>query len=704
MTAPRTAALLVVCLTLSCTAHRMYRTVSVEEHPGYTLAFLEFDDQGELWAPSQLDRALDHLERLNQSEHGIALVMFVHGWNADASPREEKEGSGAVYHFRALLDRLDRGIRAEVPDREIPVMGVYLGWRGRVSSVPLVREASFYNRRDAAERIAGAPTTEAIYRILTAGRENPASRSVIFGHSFGSLILERALSQAVVSALLAPRGDEIVFPADLVVLLNPANSASQTKQLVDILGRSRIKTYRTDASGRTYERPLLVSVTSRADKATRGYFPVGMNAKAVSKKFRSYGVEYCSPISTQRSLYTHTAGHIQALHSHQVELGEKLTLRPEANPGRLIPSFLNYEEHYDPGTRQLAFSFDGESDRFTVRRKPRALNDTPYWIMHVPKELIPNHSDVFNEDTFRFVEALLVMSGAYDADVATRGEREDGVRPVAVIPRSDGAALFLDRNRGVYSVASGSTRPVFVSCLEPSVDPSLGIGFQAAENLAHVVLQASVGGEDECRTEVREFRVDPRHPYATRSRQLGGSRCYSAASVDTADQRVFLSYVDESGVQLWVADLRDETPRPELLVRLPDSQVPTVLTFDPAHSRLVSATTETGTLWEIDLSGAEPTASPIEPGSGWPTALTFDASGEHLYVGDAKENTIWRLDCREHCGNRSAFLLSEELENPSTLATSGDSLWVGDLLAQRLLAVSSAGIVDRAIEKLSGQE
>jgi hypothetical protein len=682
----------------------MYRTVSVEEHPGYSLAFIEFDDQGELWAPSQLDRALDHLERLNQSEDGIALVLFVHGWNSDASPREEKEGPGTVYRFRALLDRLDRAIRREVPDREVPVMGVYLGWRGRISSVALVREASFYNRRAAAERIAGAPTTEAIYRILTAGRENPASRSVLIGHSFGSLILERALSQAVVGALLAPRGDEVVFPADLVVLLNPAGSASQTKQLVDILGRSRIKTYRTDASGRTYERPLLVSLTSRADHVTRRYLPLGMKANAVNKKFRTYGEEYCSPISTQRSLYTHSAGHIQALHSHQVEVSERPALRPEAQSGPRYPSFLSYEEHDDPETQQLAFSFDGEFERFSVRRKPRALNDTPYWIMHVPKELIPNHSDVLNEDTFRFVEALLVMSGAYDAEVTTRALREDGVRPVSVIPRPDGAALFLDRNRGVYSVARGSRRPVFVTCLEPSIDPSQGIGFQASGNLAHVVLQAPQEGEDECRTEVRELRVDPRRAYASRSRQLGGSRCYSAATVDTGDQRVFLSFVDESGVQLWVADLGEETPRPELLVRLPDSNVPTVIAFDPAHNRLVTATTETGTLWEIDLRGAGPTVSLVEPGFGWPTALTFDASGEHLYVGDAQDKTIWRLDCREHCRDPSAFLQAEELESPSTLAMSGDSLWVGDLSAQRLLAVSSAGIVVQAIENLSGQE
>jgi hypothetical protein len=170
--------LVTVLLTLSCSANRMYRPVSLEQHPDYSLAFIELDDQGELWAPSQLDRALAHLERLNRSEYGVALVLFVHGWNTDASPREEEEGKGTLYQYRSMLVRLSESIRDEAPGLEVPVMGIYLAWRGRVSSVPLVRQASFYNRRGAAERIAGAPATEAIYRIVTTLRENPASRSV----------------------------------------------------------------------------------------------------------------------------------------------------------------------------------------------------------------------------------------------------------------------------------------------------------------------------------------------------------------------------------------------------------------------------------------------------------------------------------------------------------------------------------------------
>jgi pimeloyl-ACP methyl ester carboxylesterase len=275
----------------------MYRTASLEEYPRYSLAFIEFDDQGELWAPSQVDRALAHLERLNQNESGVALMIFAHGWNASAAPGQESDPDSALSRFKAILARLDRGIEEELPELELPIMGVYLGWRGRVSSVPLVRQASFYNRRGAAERIAGAAATEAIYRLLTALRENPASRSVLIGHSFGSLILERALAQAVISALLAAEAHELVFPADLVVLFNPAGSATRAKQLVDILARNRLKTYRYDRRGNRFERPLLVSLTSESDRATRVYFPAGMFFKAASKQFRNYGPEHCSPIS-----------------------------------------------------------------------------------------------------------------------------------------------------------------------------------------------------------------------------------------------------------------------------------------------------------------------------------------------------------------------------------------------------------------------
>jgi hypothetical protein len=684
----------------------MYRPVSVERHSDYSLAFIELDDQGELWAPSQLDRALAHLERLNRSESGVALVLFVHGWNTDASPREERDGKGTLYRYRLILARLAEGIRHEFPELELPVMGVYVAWRGRVSSVPLLREASFYNRRGAAERIAGAPATEAIYRILTALRENPASRSVLIGHSFGSMILERALDQAVVSALLAAPGQELVFPADLVVLVNPAGSASQTKQLVDILARNRLKTYRFDEDGNRFERPLLVSFTSESDRATRIFFPVGMRVKAISKKFREYGQEYCSPFSNQRRLYTHTAGNLPALHSHEVSVGAKRS-RPdeESPPGRLIPRFLRYEESYDPLTQQIAFSFDGEEKRFTITRKPRALNDTPYWIMQVPRELIPNHSAVLTEDAFRLVEAVLVLSATYDTDVGTIVEREDGVRPVAVVPRPDGTALFLDRSRGVYAVSRDSPRPVFLSCLRELIDPDDVIGFQVARDLAHAFRTTPLRGvaNARCDTQFYEFEVSDAGYRQLSQKRFTGSDCYSAASVDLVEKRAFLAVDSETGPRLQVADLNERTPRPRKFLDLPGSRAPTDLCFDASHRRLFAALGASGELWETEVAQDPPRSRLIDHDFGWPMALAYAPTDQRLYVADAKARKIWALDCRELCREPVVFLESDALQNPVTLAVGLDgTVWLGDLTGQTLMAIAPDGSIEGTIRSLSG--
>lgn len=702
----RIIALTAALAAVSCTANRMHRPESLEEHPDYSLAFIELDDQGELWAPSQLDRALAQIDRLNQGEYGMALVLFVHGWNNDASDREEAEGGGALYQYRAVLSRLSEGIRSELPDQDLPVMGIYLSWRGRVSSVPLLREASFYNRRGAAERIAGLPATEAIYRILTALRENPASRSVLFGHSFGSMILERALAQAVVGALLAAPGQQLIFPADLVVLINPAGSATPAKQLVDILARNRLKTYRLDSEGNRIERPLLVSFTSETDRATRTFFPLGMHVKAMNKKFRDYGEEYCSPISNQRRLYTHTAGHVSELHSHEVSVGplRGRVASPELS-GRQIPEFLHYEERYDPDTQQIGFSFDGERHRFTIRRKPRVLNDTPYWIMQVPKELIPDHSRILTEDTFRLIESVLVLTASFDAGVATIVQREDGVRPVAVVPRPDGTALFLDRSRAIYAVGPDAKRPVFVSCLRETIDPGNAIGFHVAGNLAYAVLTVRQpgGAIDKCDTALYEFELSSSGYRQISRKRFDGTSCFSAAAVDLVSKRAFLSLDSEAGPQLWVVDLTESTPDPGIYLGLPGQRAPTDLLFEASRQRLFAAHVSSGQVWEIDTTAVDPELHLVDQGLGWPMALAYSRIDERLYVTDARGRRIWALDCRTRCAAPEVFLATETLENPTTLAVGLDgTVWLGDLTDQTLMAIDATGEVLGTVRSLHG--
>ena len=50
---------LLLALLLGCVPNRMYRLESVEVGTPSSLAFIEFDDQGELWTPTQLSHALE---------------------------------------------------------------------------------------------------------------------------------------------------------------------------------------------------------------------------------------------------------------------------------------------------------------------------------------------------------------------------------------------------------------------------------------------------------------------------------------------------------------------------------------------------------------------------------------------------------------------------------------------------------------------
>jgi pimeloyl-ACP methyl ester carboxylesterase len=235
-----TGVLLALALT-ACVPNRMYRRESVIEHPGYSLSFIEFDDQGDLWSPVQVSRALARIKQANENEAGSVVLVFIHGWHHNASPKDERSKGGNIFGFRQLLEEtlevtLQSGERRSV-------VGVYLAWRGESIRLPLIKELSFYDRASAAGRIARTTATETILKILTASEQNPQTRTILIGHSFGGQIMERALSQAIVGGVLGTREREIRLPTDAVILVNPASQAIYAKQLVEALERSRVKIY-----------------------------------------------------------------------------------------------------------------------------------------------------------------------------------------------------------------------------------------------------------------------------------------------------------------------------------------------------------------------------------------------------------------------------------------------------------------------------
>ncbi|MFQ5937402.1 MAG: hypothetical protein ACE5LB_13445, partial [Acidiferrobacterales bacterium] len=350
--AARAALLLVVLLaTTACISNRMYRSDNIQKEADYSLAYVEFDDQGELWAPPQVPRAVKLIEEASQTKSGGFFVFFVHGWRNNASEKHEQKEGKSLNGFKQFLSLVERETRKNRPASPPAVVGVFIAWRGDSAHQPL-KAFTFYGRRRAANRIAGATAvTDVVTRLTRAVNENPRSKAMLVGHSFGALILERALSQVTVRELHRIETGPIDLTYDLVVLLNPASPSLLAKQIVETMARERLKLYQIDANGNRYDRPLLLSITSRADTATRRAYPIGSSLGSLGSRFRTYSGEFCSLGARQRSYYMFTPGHNTVLHSHIVT---DEPLAEGATPAEGI------EVTLDPNTGRRSISFDVE--------------------------------------------------------------------------------------------------------------------------------------------------------------------------------------------------------------------------------------------------------------------------------------------------------------------------------------------------------
>jgi hypothetical protein len=114
---------------------------SIAFRNGYSLAFVEFGEQGSCQDVSQLQRLEDLIKRAARP----LVVTYVHGWHNNAE-------SADVDRFSGLLAELSKS--ASVRRSNYHVLGVYIGWRREITNLPLITELSFWNRKAAAERLA----------------------------------------------------------------------------------------------------------------------------------------------------------------------------------------------------------------------------------------------------------------------------------------------------------------------------------------------------------------------------------------------------------------------------------------------------------------------------------------------------------------------------------------------------------------------
>jgi hypothetical protein len=119
-----------ICATLliACTELSPLRpgTQSVVPKNGYTLAFVEFGEQGSYQDSGQLPAALSVIRETANP----LVITYVHGWQNNAK-------SGDVQSFESLLARLN-GAPA-IRNAGFHIVGIYLSWRGKITDVPVLK-------------------------------------------------------------------------------------------------------------------------------------------------------------------------------------------------------------------------------------------------------------------------------------------------------------------------------------------------------------------------------------------------------------------------------------------------------------------------------------------------------------------------------------------------------------------------------------
>jgi hypothetical protein len=367
----------------------------------FTCSFIEFDERGDYLNFQQHSDEVKWIEDNTPPKSPDAAPLFVviycHGWRHNSQ-------SDDVVRFNDFLGRMS--IAQKSKSKPYRIHGIYLAWRGdsvktKISpndgaygrmaklfgvtgndttqkqlidpsqavsnpwlDAPLepFRLGGFFFRKSVAESSASiVPIARTIFTIAdTVKTRQTDSKVYLIGHSFGALMLEKALGQACV-ARLSERYTTPEFtqanahatipspnplPFDCVLFLNSAAPSLYAKELSDLfwtynmrwLGEDYV-THRLGQGKWPPTVPVIVSVTSEGDWATGWASPIGTRLSTLfiapweystlshdythavlwdknQNEEPNYTVSH-DPVP-QRYFYEHTPGHNPLLVDHWV--------------------------------------------------------------------------------------------------------------------------------------------------------------------------------------------------------------------------------------------------------------------------------------------------------------------------------------------------------------------------------------------------
>jgi hypothetical protein len=357
----------------------------------------------------------------------------------------------------------------------------------------------------------------------------------------------------------------------------------------------------------------------------------------------------------------------------------------------------------DPATQRRMLVFQGIESLFTIREKVRSLNDTPYWIMSVPREIIAGHGEIFGPDAVRLIGAMLSASGALEPSSVTTLTREAGFRPIAMCA-AGGRLLLLERSRRIYGMNPEDSKPAFLACLPAMFRPEDRIGLSDLDDTIAAVFSSPVrgAGEPRFRTETVQFSAGSHGIEVESVSRIRSDMAFVAAAVDIAGQRVFLT-VEGEPVIYSVPSNRRAAPQP--LLEIDEAVGLDLIHYDGSARRIYAADAGKGGLFLVDPQRAE--ARLLAGGLGSPAAIATDIPRSRIYVADALGKQILALECNPEFDSCevATFVTARHLESPHSLAVTPDgTLWVGDIDGHRILAFSEDGRLLKSVGRQSYPE
>ncbi|TFH89493.1 hypothetical protein [Vibrio ouci] len=356
----------------------------------YALAYIEVDDQGVFWDREQLERVKTYTQSLTRKQNTL-IYVYVHGWQHNANPKDSN-----VEQFRQHLASLS----TQLPEKDWSVLGIYVGWRGRSVTLPLLEYSTFWDRQSAAKRVADGSLVE-LFSYLNVLKQQSITdtRVITLGHSFGGAIVFSAINK-ILAQELVDSSNNSSFDAsakglgDLTVLINPAFDALKYAHFHDMQDR-----YNHFFGG---QKPILAIFTSESDWATRYAFPIGnaLTRSFEAKRYMKTRVGHESVLVNQSSAGRIAIGHFEPYRTHS-----------------LTPAFADRQEHltrlqsarysmkqWEQGLSVIQFS---SAD---LKRRPGLKARVPYLVVKVDQRLIPDHNDFSGQAFQSFLQDFVTMS------------------------------------------------------------------------------------------------------------------------------------------------------------------------------------------------------------------------------------------------------------------------------------------------------